>query len=265
MRRLFAAFLALPFVFACQKEEEHPGNLQSCESSTNCSKPPIHGGGGGDASVTDGAVSDAPGSSITGSILVLTGDDFATGIPLPGLATVSVEGESGLRVTGNYNGDQYGVTGVKLGNPVWATVEPQPADGLPTAQPLNTSSFDTFDLVAVQGSTLDLIYNVLPIVLTRDPATAQIVLRFVDDQGAPIPGVLVEHLNETVIYDAGGTWTDDALGTGDQGFAIVANVAAGSGPTKQTFSFTVNSVTSGAELWVEANTVTITDVLVLPP
>lgn len=265
MTRFFAAFLALPLLLGCQKEEDHPGNLTSCESSTNCSKPPIHGGGNGDSGITDGAISDAPGSAISGTILVLTDDDFTTGIPLPGLATVSVEGESGLSVTGNYNGAEYGVSGVKIGSPVWAKVVPQPADGLPTAQPLNTLSADTFELVTVQGSTLDLVYNVLPTVLTRDPATAQIVLRFVDDQGAPIPGVLVEHQGEVVVYDAGGTWTDDALGTGDQGFAIVANVAAGSAPTKQTFSFTLNSVTSGAELWVEAGTVTITDVAVLPP
>lgn len=265
MRALFAALCGLSCLVACQKEDEHPANLGSCESSTNCGKPPIPiGGGGGDAGVTDSAVTDAPGSAISGSILVLTDDDFTTGLPLPGLATVSVEGANGISVTGNYDGDKYSVSGVKIDSPVWATVEPQPADGLPTAQPLNTTATDVLDLVTVQGSTLDLIYNVLPTLVTRDPGMAQIVLRFVDEQGAPVPGVLVEHLGEVVVYDAAGTWTDDAVGTGDQGFAIVSNVAPASGPAKQTFSFTVNSVTSGAELWVEADTVTIADVLVLP-
>jgi hypothetical protein len=265
MRRLFAAFLVLPAVLGCQKVDDHPANLGSCESSTNCSKPPIGGGGGGDASVgLDGATNDDAGLAIGGAILVLTDDDFSAGIPLPGLATVSVEGESGLSVTGNYDGAAYSVSGVKIGNPVWATVEPQPADGLPTAQPLNTEGATSFDLVAVQGATLDLIYGILPTLLERDPLLSQVVLRFVDEAGDPIPGVLVEHQGEVVVYDAGGTWTDDALGTGDQGFAIVSNVTPGSSPSKQTFSFTVNGVTSGAELWVAAETVTITDVLVLP-
>lgn len=265
MRRFLASFAAFALLLACQKEEDHPANLGNCDSATDCTKPPVKGGGGGDSGLTDGAVTDAPGSSISGSILVLTDDDFSTGIPLPGTGTVSVEGESGLAVVGNYNGEAYSVSGVKIDATVWATVEPQPADGLPTAQPLNTTSTNQFDLVAVQDGTLELIYGILTAPTTRELGTAQIVLRFIDQTGAPISGITVAHQNEIIAYDSSGSWLDDGLGTGEQGFAIVANVVPAATATKQTFSFTVGSVTSGVELWVEADTVTIADVLVLPP
>jgi hypothetical protein len=262
--RLFSCCLVLVLV-ACQKDDERPGGVHVDCDATNCVKPPPGGGGGGDASVSDSTapLDGAASTSITGSALILTSDDFLTAIPLTTPAEVRVEGASGVLVTTTYDGSEYALDGVKIGSPAWAILVPNPADGMATAQPLNTEVASIFDLVTVPGETLDLIYGLLGAPTTRDPGKAHIVLRFVDGTGSPLPGVSVSHLGETIAYDSGGTWSDGVTATGDQGFAIIANVVPGAGGGKQTFTFSTPTLTQGAEIWVEADTVTISDVGVL--
>ncbi len=171
----------------------------------------------------------------------------------------------GLPVEGAYDGSEYSVAGVKIDTVVWATVLPSPSDALPTAQPLNTVSGTGFDLVVVPGATFDQIYSVITAPTVRETGAAQIVLHFIDDQAVPLSGISVSHLGEIVAYDAAGTWSDINGATGDQGFAVIANVQAGTKPAKQTFTFSTSSGSAGVELWVEADTVTITDVVLVAP
>jgi len=262
---MVSAILAL----ACGQDPDHPANIAVNCADGGCGGPPPKGGGGTkDGSTTDtgteGGDADV-GVSQGGTIVELTGDDFVTSIPFATAATVRFEGASGLPVEGPYDGSAFAVDGVKYGVSVWATVTPSTAVALPTVQPTDTTGGQGIELAVVPGTTIDLIYSLLSIPQQREAGAAHVVLRFVDaTSGAAVAGVSVSHGTNVVAYTAGGTWSDIVQVTDAFGYAVVVNVATGSGPTKQTFQFSSATDSGGLELQVEPNSVTIADVLVSP-
>lgn len=275
MARLRSFGLALLLAAACpvlavgcgQEERAHPANANlNCDGGACVTPPPVGGGGssGSDGGGSD-ATADGPGTtSVAGTVVELTGDDFVASIPFTTPSTVSFEGPTGVPVDGSYDGSTFSVTGALVGAAVWAKVTPSTAAAMPTVQVADTESGQSLALAVIPGTTLDLVYALLSVPQTREAGRAHVVLRFIDSTGAPVSGVSVAHGTDVVAYDSGGGWSDLALGSGPLGLAVVANVVTGSSSTKQLFQVTAASGTAGVELSLDPDSVTLADVVVTP-
>jgi len=261
-----AALLCLAQAGCAPKKDHPPPAANPCDGSS-CVEPGPGGGGGAEGGVDAGggdASADAPaGVSVSGSVVLLTGDDFATAAPFGESATVAFEAPGGLWVQGNYNGSSFALDGVVEGPGVWSIVTPKSSSGaLPTLQPADTTK-PPLELAVVPTTTIDTIYAFLSVPAQREPGAAHVVLRFLNAKtGFPVTGVTVSHQGEPVAYDTGGSWSDTAPGSGVAGYAVVANVASAKGPNKQSFKFTAPTASAGVYILVQPDSVTLADVLV---
>ena len=250
---------------ACSPKDDRPANAHITCDSGKCIDPGPGGGGGAEGGVEAGAEAsgDAPtGVSVSGSVVLLTGDDFLTAVPYAEQASVRMEGAAGLPVEGAYNGATFSLDGVAEGQGIWATVTPKAAAVLPTLQPADTTA-SPLELALVPASTIDTIYSFLSVPVQREAGAAHVVLRFLNAKtGVPVTGVTVSHKGEAVAYDTGGSWSDTAPGTGVGGYAVVVNVTSAKAPNKQSFQFNAPSASAGVYLLVQPDSVTLADVLV---
>jgi hypothetical protein len=261
-----AAVLSLTWT-ACSPKDDHPANAPAKCDSGKCIDPGVVGGGGkdgggGEASV-EGGGGDAPtGVTVSGSVVLLTGDDFYTATPFGDPASVRIEGASGLPVEGPYDGLTFSLDGVAAGQGIWATVTPKGIAALPTLQPTDTTA-TPLELAVVPGTTIDAIYAFLTVPVQREPGAAHVVLRFLNSKtGVPVTGVKVTHKTDVVAYDTGGSWSDTAVGTGVGGYAVVVNVTSAKVPNKQNFQFDAPTASAGVYVLVQPDSVTLADVLV---
>lgn len=249
----------------CSPKDDRPANANIDCDAGKCFDPGPGGGGGAEGGVDAGPLEggDAPaGVSVSGSVVLLTGDDFLTSVPYGELATVRLDGASGIPVEGAYNGATFTVDGAAEGQGIWATVTPKASSVLPTLQPADTTA-PPLELYVVPASTIDTIYAFLSIPAQREPGAAHVVLRFLNAQtGVPVTGVTVSHKGEPVAYDTGGSWSDTAPGTGVGGYAVVANVTSAKVANKQIFQINAPSASSGIDILVQPDSVTLADVLV---
>lgn len=254
---------------SCSSKDSHPANAKLNCDGGKCIDPGPSGGGGKDGGTEGGggddAGADAPtGVSVSGTVVQLTGDDFATSIPFGEQATVTLEGAAGINVTGDYTGSTFSVSGVAEGQGIWATVAPKSTSSavLPTIQPTDTTS-PPLELSVVPASTIDTIYTFISVPVQREPGMAHVVLRFLNAKSLfPVTGVTVTHKGEPVAYDTGGSWSDTAPGTGVNGYAVVANVTSAKVANKQIFQFSAPTASAGVYVLVAPDSVTIADVLV---
>jgi hypothetical protein len=265
-----ARFVALAVLLAlsavgCQKERDRPASANlECDGS-KCIGPGPGGGGGGKDGGAEGGIdsaTDAPSVTVSGSVVLLTGDDFYTGAPFGETATVAFEGADGLPVQGNYDGSTFSVPGAAIGSSVWATVAPTSKAALPTIQPADTTA-SPLELAVVPGTTIDTIYTFLSTPVVRELGAAHVVIRFLNAKtGVPVTGVTVTHQNLSVAYDTGGSWSDTAPGTGVAGYAVVVNVPTAGSPSQKSFKFTAATAAGGVYLLTAPDSVTLADVLV---
>jgi hypothetical protein len=147
-----------------------------------------------------------------------------------------------------------------------------PADALPTLQPLDTgaaladAAALTRDLLLVRPSALDLILNVLSIPVERLPERASAVVRFIDaDTLEPLPSMQVTaRADETVAYDTAQGWTDDAIGTGPRGLTVIANLTALAYPGTDHLLAVAGAAEGNVSIRLAADTVTFLTVAVRP-
>ncbi|MBK7582325.1 MAG: hypothetical protein IPI67_19230 [Myxococcales bacterium] len=268
MTRFAALLVLIPLVTACSKNADHPESVSVQCDGGKCVGPGPGGGGGakGDGGLEAGsndATVDAPtGVDVTGSVVLLTGDDFLTAVPFAEQASVGFEGADGAPVEGSYSGASFVVAGVAEGQGVWATVTPNNLATLPTLQPTDTTQ-PPLELAVVPATTIDTIYGFLSVPEQRVKGAAHVVLRFVDAKtGVPVTGVTVTHKGEIVTYDTGGSWSDTAPGTGVGGYAVVVNVTSAKLPNKQNFQFNAGTSSGGVYVLLQPDSVTLADVLV---
>ncbi len=226
------------------------------------SVPPKEAGPDGTA-VSEAAPGDAS-VSLAGSVSLLASDDFVTAQPFSGTADITAEAPGGGDASATYNGQGFSIDGVRVGPSVWFSVTPtsNTGDALPTLEPWDTTSTGPVALRLVRSSVIDQIFNVVTVPPQRDATRGQVVLHFVDASGNALGGVGITQSPGTgVIYDAGGTWSDTAAGTGATGFAIVVNAVPG---YRQRIDLDTGSKLVYIQVQVAPGSVTLTDVPLAP-
>lgn len=267
---LYLVVLALGAA-GCAKKPDHPPRLETtCDdaSFSSCSGNPPHSStpaheAGADGAPFEASTSDA-GVSLGGSVYLLSSDDFATAQAFTGTAQIRAEAAGGGDTSASYNGQSFSIDDVLVGPSVWFSVTPtsNTGDALPTVEPWDTTSAGSVALRLVRGSVIDQIFNVVTVPPQRDATRGQVVLHFVDSSGNGLPGVgITQSPGDSVIYDAGGTWTDTAAGTGAAGFAVVVNAVPG---FRQRIDLDTGSKLVYIEVQVAAGAVTLTDVPLAP-
>lgn len=255
---------ALGILSACASKRDRPANADlSCDGG-DC--VPTKGGGGGGGASSDAAVDAAGEVTVTGTVKIVTQDDFVAVDPFTGSANVEMEDPNGLAVEGKYDGTKFSVDGVSAKSPVWATVTPSTKiTALSTVQLALTNTGKDIELVVVAPVVIETIYSLLTTPVEREVGAAHVVVRFVDPKtGVPIKGVTVSHDKEAVAYDEGGSWSDVAPGTGDLGLAVVVNLAPGTKPSKQKLLYKSGTLSGGVEVLVAPDAVTLAEVGVTP-
>jgi hypothetical protein len=258
---------------ACgQKTDAHPKGIQ-CSNDASCVGDPSHGGGGSDGGLDGSAgAAGAAGSagasdasvSVTGLIGSYLDDTFSDVAPFTDLATVELEGPTGIGVQGAYDGQTFLVEGAAYGSDVWASVVPKGPGMLTTVQPADTTTGQSITLGVIPAFSIDQIYALGTIPTTRVAGAACLVLRFVTADLHPVLDVTLQNQTATVIYDSAGTWSDTQTGTGPLGLAVVVNYVAGTNPSLQQIEFTTPAVPNGAvvDVRVVPDAATILNVLV---
>jgi hypothetical protein len=233
-----AVVLLLPF--GCgEATERDPATCMKCGVYTGGGVG-MPGSGGGAGTGSSGAGAGATtGVTLTGNVILL--DDFAvkSGPRFDVPATIRAEAKAGGSVTANWNGTDTFVLEDVLSAPLaWASVTPTPSgsEGLPTLAPVNTSrpganGSVTQNLAVVSRTQIDTILDVLTVPTVRDPSKAILVLEVRKTDSTPLAGVTVTAPGaETVVYGAGGTFTDDATQTDNTGTVLLVNVPASAWP-----------------------------------
>jgi len=265
------AFVALGAA-GCAKKSAHPPRVEtSCDDAAynSCnhpppgsSVPPKEAGPDGTA-VPEAAPGDAS-VSLAGSVSLLASDDFVTVQAFSGTADITAEAPGGGGASASYNGQSFNIDDVRVGPSVWFSVTPtsNTGDALPTLEPWDTTSPGYVVLRMVRSSVIDQIFNVVTLPPQRDATRGQVVLHFVNASGNAVGGVGITQSPGTgVIYDAAGTWSDTAAGTGAAGFAIVVNAVPG---FRQRVDLDTGSKLVYIQVQVAPGSVTLTDVPLAP-
>lgn len=241
MRLGVAALLVLVALApACsQPAERTPATCEGCGAFTGGVGVPGSGGssagsGGGKA----GAAGAASAVRLTGNVILL--DDFAlkTGPSFDDPAELRAQKQGGGSVTGTYTGLEPFVLDDVLSDPlVWVSITPGPSSvALPTLVPVNTTrpaadGSVTQNLGIVSSLLIDTILDILTVPVFRDPSKGILVLEVRESDGTPLSGVTVTAPTaETIVYGAGGTFTDDATETDNSGLVLLVNVPASAWP-----------------------------------
>ena len=258
MTRWIACAAVLVAWFGCQEAREHPpGASLGCEAGQNCvSPPPVGSGTGGTSGAAGAPPVDAGTTDIEGSIDLIVGDDFLAATDFVDVATVQVGG-----VSGDYDGQSFSLAAVPVAIQEWASIVPLPGEALTTHQPIDTTQAGPFQLYLVARTPLELVYASLTNPTTIAPGTAQVVLRFLAPNGAPVSGVTVSVTAEAIAYDVAGGYSDVVTETGPAGTALLVNVPALAEPVKKLVQVQANSLGS-LDLLVQADAVTLADVVV---
>jgi hypothetical protein len=263
---LVAFGLGAAVAAGCQQADDRPALIQvQCEAGANCHNPPPVGSGGSSSEAGGDAPGDASSTEVSGTVALLTSDDFDSAIAFTDTATIEMESVSGAPLTAFYDGASFTLEEVRVGTDLWGAVLPAPGDAMPTLQPLDTTQPSPLKLLVVPRSTLELVFGLLSAPTVPTDGNAQIVLQFRDATTlAPIEGVSVAHTAEAIAYDAGATYSDSETATGARGFAILVNVPAVTATTQQKLQITVGGTVGPLEVATRSNAVTLADVFIQP-
>ena len=231
-------------IVGCQKQDEHPPFLASCDNS-NC--PMLPGivasvGGAGAPSTT----SDAGAGTLTGQVLLLADDSFVSASLFSQAAKVSADGANGTPVTDTWNGaDPFSLAGVAQEATNWVSVTPNlvGGDALVTYQAVQTSAVQSVNLLLISGPVLDGIFD--KVSALRSSNFGQIVLSFRSaGTGLALSGLHVTMASaELAAYRSGTGWIrDDGTATTDaSGLVVFGNVQAANAAGTQTVVVTHGS------------------------
>lgn len=224
---------------ACSDAETRPARIGDCNDpacldARDLPQPsvPSTGVSGGGAGGTAG---EGGGSTLAGNVLEVAADLLGTdglgGVvevraPNATLDADEIAGETGP-------GGTYRIDGVRQGAVVWVAVgafESPPVEPyMDTLQAVDTTQ-GVVDLRVMRRQVMrDLASTFLLEPVELDPELAAILIRFVDERGAPLAGVRItipDPAQVSTAYDAGDTYSDALDATSVRGTAVLLNLPA---------------------------------------
>jgi hypothetical protein len=260
---LFVPLAPLAVCLACQQELDVPAAAPACDPAVmKCvfTPPPAMGSEGNSGGDSSGGEETA---TFSGSVLAFDDDYFDKGGVFTGMAKVSATGESGARVTTDYDGTSFQLNKVLKDSGNWFFVEPAAGSGmLPTLMPLDTraAKADALTVGVVNGVDVDSIFSFLN--TERSVERAQVVMTVVDRSLRSVPGVKGTITAEVTAYRAAGGWIGDEI-TDDSGMIFFGNVQAGSALSTASISLT-GAVTARVDVKLVAGAVTVVSAIVNP-
>jgi hypothetical protein len=187
-----------------------------------------------------------PGGTLAGTVGEVSSSDLLT--PTSLLDPVEIRAPNatanGADITGVPGLDGvYRLDGVRESAVVWVGVGafqvPPVEPYMDTLQAADTTQSRVVDLFVVRRDLMRQLaltaFMVPPVEL--DPELAAIVIRFVDERGAPVAGVRINIPDPSLFstaYDAGDTYSNALEATSERGMAIVLNLQAASYPGSAT-------------------------------
>jgi hypothetical protein len=264
-----ALVLLLPLCVACGQSIDHPQAAPACDPQVmHCSftTPPAMGttGGGNEAGASSQGEEVA---TFSGAVLAFDDDYFDRGTTFSGVAQISATGETGARVTANYDGKSFQLDGVLKDPANWFLAVPATGSGMiPTLMPLDTRSA-TADMLSVAVANSTAVDGIFLASSGTERAVdrAQIVLHLVDKQLRSVSGATGTLTAEVTAYRAAGSWigvtTQNA--TDDSGMLFFGNVPAGSALSPTTINLS-GAVTARIQVSILAGAISVVTAVVTP-
>jgi hypothetical protein len=236
---------------ACSEADPRPPMVGDCNDPScvdNRGQVPLPlpgiGNSGGSAGAAGGG--NTPGATLAGTVGEVSSSDLLTLTSLRDSVEVRAPNATanGDEITGVPGpGGIYRLDGVRQSGVVWVGVGafqiPSVEPYMDTLQAADTTQSGVVDLFVVRRDLMRQLattaFMVPPVEL--DPDRAAIVIRFVDERGAPAAGVRITIPDPTVIrtaYDAGDTYSDSLDATLDRGMALLLNLEAAAYPGSAT-------------------------------
>ena len=266
--RAFVLPISFGLCLACGQKLDHPDAAPGCDPAVmHCviSMNPATGapGGGNEG----GASSDDEVGIFSGDVVAFDDDYFDRGPTFSGGAKVSATGESGARVSADYDGTSFQLAGVLKDPANWFYVVPDVGSGmLPTLMPLDTRSAVAAALTAgvANSSAVDGIF-LASSGSERALDRAQIVLRVVDEKLRSVSGVTGKVTAEITSYRAANSWVGVSAQnvTDDTGMLFFGNVPVGSALSTITVNLS-GAATGGVEVMIVAGAVSLVTAVVSP-
>jgi hypothetical protein len=202
------------------------------------------GNSGGSGGTAGGG--NTPGGTLAGTVAEVSSSDLLTTTSL--LDPVEVRAPNATAneddVTGVPGpGGVYRLDGVRQSALVWVGVgafqDPPVEPYMDTLQAADTTQSRVVDLFVVRRDLMRelAITAFLMNTVDLDPARAAIVIRFVDERGAPAAGVRITIPDPAMFstaYDAGDIYSDSLEATSERGMAILLNLPAAAYPGSAT-------------------------------
>lgn len=263
-RAVLGCSLAVSAALGCgESSEERPPYLgdQDCEGS-QCgpivvnpnpptgTAPPTGGGDGG----LDGDLAE----SLEAAISLASSPDLMTtrrldGVPL----SVRLARDPSVELARVSGSNPFTLPADRL--PAWLTIRPlqASADIFPTTQWASLGAAPQQMIVMDRVTLGDIGESLVVSPQAPNPALGHALITFVDEQGAPLPGVSVEAVNGVVAYDLGATFTDATLQTDQRGSVAWMNVPSSGPELPLSLQILYQESTRNVSLPIAADTVTL--------
>lgn len=198
------------------------------------------GSGGGGGSGGGAGMPPPAAGTLTGSVTMIVEPDLSQSGNPEAPVELRVASASGADVVGASRADgSFLLDGVSVGDSVWAAVgtfaRPPAPPFVDTIQLVDTSVAEPVELVVMRRSALETLalssFFAEPVELDFDRGHA--IIRFVDDEGAPVPGLSVVFPapeDADIAYDAGEIYSDLSFETSTRGTIALINMAAAAYP-----------------------------------
>lgn len=176
-----------------------------------------------------------PGGTLAGNVLDVPLEDLAPAASVGGGVEVrapSAAANADAITSAVGVGGMFRLDGIRQNTVVWVGVgafaTPPAGPFIDTIQAIDSTRSDFVDLLVIRRDVMSKLaagFVTNPVEL--DPASAHIIVRFVDERRAPVPGVTVTFPEViSVAYDIGDTYIDTAEATSLRGVAVLMNLAA---------------------------------------
>ncbi|MGC4065861.1 MAG: hypothetical protein QM784_14665 [Polyangiaceae bacterium] len=249
------------FVGCMAKESDHPPDLDCSNGNCNSDGSKVSAGsstGGTGSDTSTSSAGTAGQATLDGQIVEVDEPDFSVSDSptATGSFTVTVPGADGKNIQQSTSA-LFSVETVRVAKNLWLTAKPATGANLLTGVVALNTTRDTDTVVpVVRRSALELVAYGLTLPVTLDKDKGQVVLRFVDDSGAPVKGVSVLGSGaENVAYDDGGSYSDAVSSTGARGLAFLLNVNATTTPTAMAVTLSGKASAEFA-VWTQAGAAT---------
>jgi hypothetical protein len=260
--RAFVLPVSLGLCLACGQKLDHPAAAPGCDPDVmHClvSAPPAMSGSGDGNEAGAGSQGDDV-ADFLGDVRAFDDDYFDRGVVFSGRAQISATGESGARVSGDYDGKSFQLASVLKDPANWFLAVPESGSGMmPTLVPLDTRSAnaDRLSVGLANSTVVDGIF-LASSGTERALDRAQIVLRLVDEKMQSVPGVTGTLTAEITSYRAAGSWvgvtTQNA--TDNSGMLFFGNVQAGSALSEVTVNLS-GAVTARVQVRIAAGAISV--------